>query len=135
MLRYGKTSQNAISAISCLAEIYDGGATRINSQDIATKRKLPKPLVAKLLVVLSQAGLVEGVPGPRGGYWLAKDPKEISLAEIVRQFEKSTRGLACPFGPDWCGNGDPCPLHDQLERLDRELGDYLEHTTLAVFQK
>lgn len=40
----------------------------------------------------------------------------------------------CPFGPDWCGNGEPCPLHDQLVELDGNLMSFLERTSLAVFE-
>lgn len=135
MFRYGKTAQNAISAMSYLAEVYDEGETRLSSLDIARKRSLPKPLVAKLLVVLSQAGYVDGAPGPKGGYSLAVNPKVITLMDIVSQFEKSTDRLRCPFGPDWCGNQDPCPMHDELVQIDNRLTEFLEKTTLAVFRE
>ena len=133
MLKYGKTAQNAISAMSYLAEVYDGGTTKLSSGDIAEHRKLPQTLVAKLLVVLSQAGLVDSTRGPHGGYWLAKEPDRIRLLDIVAQFEKTGDRLQCPFGPGWCGNGDPCPLHDKLVELDEQMSDFLSETTLAVF--
>lgn len=133
MLKYGKTAQNAISAMSYLAEVYDGGVTKLSSGDIAERRKLPQTLVAKILVVLSQASLVDGTRGPGGGYWLAKSPEQIKLNDIVLQFEKAGDHLQCPFGPGWCGNGDPCPLHDKLAELDAQMSDFLECTTLDVF--
>lgn len=135
MLKYGKTAQNAISAMSCLAEVYDGGSTKLSSGDIAERRQLPQTFVAKILVELSQVGLVDGSRGPGGGYWLARRPSEISLNDIVMQFEKPGERLQCPFGPGWCGNGDPCPLHDKLAELDTQMGDFLEKTTLDVFTK
>ncbi|ADE53098.1 RrF2 family transcriptional regulator [Coraliomargarita akajimensis] len=134
MFKYGKTAQNAISAMSYLAKVYDGGETKISSKEIAEERQLPQTLVAKLLVTLSQAGLVDGARGPNGGYWLAKAPKDIVLYDIVRLFEKGGSGAMCPFGPDWCGNGEPCPLHDQLVELDGNLMSFLERTSLAVFE-
>ncbi len=134
MLKYGKTAQNAISAMSYLAEVYDAGQTKLSSKDIAERRKLPQTLVAKLLVTLSQAGLVEGTRGPKGGYWLAKEPSEIVLYDIVVLFEKTGDRMMCPFGPGWCGNQEPCPLHDQLIELDDQLMRFLEETNLAVFE-
>lgn len=133
MIRYGKTAQNAISAMSRLAEVYDEGKTRLSSMDIAQRRNLPKPIVAKMLVVLSQAGLVKGAPGPNGGYSLARHPSKISLFDIVSLFERSEDRLQCPFGPDWCGNNDPCPLHDDLYEMDQRLTHFLENTRLDVF--
>ncbi len=132
MFRYGKTAQNAVSAMSYLAEVYPDGS-RLSSLDIATKRGLSKPLVAKLLVVLSQSGLVDGAPGPRGGYALSRDPSKISLLEIVSLFEKMEDRSMCPFGPDWCGTGDPCPLHDQLVSLNDQMYQFLAGTKLDAF--
>lgn len=135
MIKYGKTAQNAISAMSFLAEAYDGGDKRVSSLDIAKARQLPKPIVAKLLVVLSQAGFISGAPGPKGGYSLAKDPDKITLHEIVDQFEKTDDTIMCPFGPNWCGKKEPCPLHDELVDMQNKLSTFLYNTTLKVFQQ
>lgn len=135
MIKYGKTAQNAISAMSFLAEVYDGGHSRVSSPDIATKRQISKPLVAKLLVALSQADLVNGAPGPKGGYSLAKAPSEITLHEIVDLFEKTDERISCPFGPDWCGNKEPCPLHHKIAAIESSINSFLCDTTLGVFQK
>ena len=98
MLRCGKTAQTAISAMSLLAERFAGGETRLSSEDVASNRNLPKPLVAKVLTILSTAGLVNGTRGPGGGYWLAKSPEAITLADITGRFEREFEGILCPFG-------------------------------------
>lgn len=134
MLKYGKTSQNAISAISYLAQHYKGESSKlVSSLDIAEDRELPKPLVAKLLTVLSQTGIVKGAPGPRGGYRLAKDPAEISLKSVIDVFEKNSDCLQCPYGPKYCGKNDPCPLHDKLEGMAKMFTHFIENTTFAEF--
>jgi len=133
MIKYGKTAQNAISAMSYLAEVYDGGRTRLSSRDIAAHRKIAQPLVAKILVILSQGDLVFGAPGPLGGYWLSKAPDAITLDHIVNLFERAEDRLQCPFGPDWCGNGAPCPLHDKLLGLNEQFSGFLAGTRLDVF--
>jgi len=120
--------------MSFLAEAYDGDK-RVSSLDIAKSRQLPKPLVAKLLVVLSQAGFITGAPGPKGGYSLAKNPNEITLHEIVSQFEKTSDTIMCPFGPNWCGNKEPCPLHNEIVDMQDRLSTFLRNTTLQVFQQ
>ncbi|MHB1157887.1 MAG: RrF2 family transcriptional regulator [Phycisphaerales bacterium] len=133
MIRYGKTTQAAISAMSRLAEVYDDAQTRLSSTDIAEKRRLSRPLVAKLLTVLSRAGLVVGSTGPGGGYALGRPPKQITLFDIAEVFERTEDQLMCPFGPTWCGNGAPCPLHDQLTALNNRVVEFLQGTTLDVF--
>ena len=135
MLKYGKTTQTAISAISVLAECFDGGKTKLSSHQIAGKRNLPQPLVAKLLVTLSRSGLVQGTRGPGGGYWLAKDPGETFLVEIVELFEMDQERIYCPFGPGYCPNEKPCPVHDQLWAIDQQFEQFLSGTKLSVFLK
>ncbi len=132
-MRFGKTAQTAISVMSVLAEHHGDAEIMLSSAAIAQARDLSQPLVAKLLTVLSTAKLVDGARGPGGGYWLARPPAEISLHDIVALFERPDKALMCPFGPNWCGNGEPCPMHDTLLRLGEEWDTYLTSTTLQVF--
>jgi len=135
MIRFGKTAQTAIAAMSLLAEVYDGGTTKLSSQEIAERRGLPQPVVAKVLTIVSSLGLVDGTRGPGGGYWLKRPPEKISLLDIVEEFERSDAQIMCPFGPNWCGHGEPCPMHDSLLRMDQQWMAYLRETLLSVFQK
>jgi Rrf2 family iron-sulfur cluster assembly transcriptional regulator len=122
--------------MSYLAEVYDSGEERpISSAEIAQTRNMPAPLAAKLLSEVSSAGLALGTTGPGGGYRLAKPPEEICLADIVWIFERKEQEYPCPFGPGWCGNKNPCPLHDDFEKLESSAERFLMETTLAVFVK
>ena len=134
MTPYGKTAQNAIAAMSLMAEVYhDDPPVRLSSLQIAEQRKLMKPVVAKVLTVLSQAGLVTGSPGPKGGYRLARSPDEISLFDISILFDRLEESLICPLGKEWCGNGPQCPLHDELKELRENTNRFLQENTLALF--
>ncbi len=132
MTPYGKTAQNAIAAMSRLAEAY-AEKHLLSSIDIARDRHLAQTLVAKLLTMLSQAGLVVGERGPGGGYRLALAPGKISLFDIVSVFERMENRIVCPFGPEWCGNKDPCPLHDTYVQFDEQFDSFLKQTKLNVF--
>ena len=134
MIRFGKTAQTAISALSLLAEIYDKGETKLSSTDIAERRGLPQPVVAKVLTIVSSLGLVDGTRGPGGGYWLKRPPGKITLLEIVEEFERQDTVVMCPFGPSWCGHGKPCPMHDTLIQMDEQWRSYLHTTTLGIFR-
>ncbi|MFA6961914.1 MAG: Rrf2 family transcriptional regulator [Opitutaceae bacterium] len=134
MIRFGKTAQTALSAMSLLAEVYDGGKTKLSSSEIAERRELPQPVVAKVLTIVSSLGLVDGTRGPGGGYWLKKEPDKITLLDIVEEFERQDDRIMCPFGPNWCGKGEPCPMHDSLLAIDANWTAYLKGTRLSVFQ-
>jgi Rrf2 family iron-sulfur cluster assembly transcriptional regulator len=134
MFRYGKLARQAVSAMSYLAERHGPDAAAISSAEVGRARGIPGALAAKLLSEAAAAGLVRGVTGPGGGYRLARRPEEICLGEIVGMFERPGEGSPCPFGPGWCGHGNPCPLHDDFHRLEEDGLRFLRETTLAVFQ-
>lgn len=135
MTPYGKVAQAAISSASLLAEHYSAeGAKRLNSREIAERRRLSQAIVGKVLTTLSQVGIVTGSPGPGGGYTLARAPRLITLSEVVAPFDRMDDTLMCPFGSGWCGTGPQCPLHQQLDRLRCQIADFLTKTTLASFQ-
>lgn len=129
-----KTTQNAIAAMSRLAELYEQPDQLCSSRDIAESRNLPVPIVAKILTELSRGGLITGSPGPGGGYRLARPPGDISLRDVVDLFEREPE-TACPYGPGWCGTGEPCPLHNSMMAMQHIIDEYLAHTTFASFQK
>ncbi len=135
MLKIGKLAQQAIAAASYLAERYDEMGSRVSAAEIADARSLPRPVVAKVLAQMSLHGLTTGTTGPTGGYRLARVPKAISLFDIVEAFERIDLRPMCPFGPDWCGNGDPCPLHDSITNASEHVADFLKTQHLGPFAK
>ncbi|MCG8527443.1 MAG: Rrf2 family transcriptional regulator [Opitutales bacterium] len=135
MICYGKTASNAISAISYLAEIHETEQPKAGSKEISKNREIPKPLVAKILTILSTGKLVKGTPGPNGGYTLAKEPTEIRLIDIVTLFERLDDKVSCPFGPEWCGDGPICPLHEDMVKLREQTIEFLTRTTLELFTR
>jgi Rrf2 family protein len=134
MTPYGKTAQTAIAAVSRLAEVYDPDKrVKLNSADIADRRNLPQPVVAKVLTILSQAGIVSGSPGPGGGYWLAREPAKISLFDVVDLFERLDDNVSCPFGPQYCGTGPHCPMHFDMLKIMDQVATFLKSTTFERF--
>jgi Rrf2 family transcriptional regulator, iron-sulfur cluster assembly transcription factor len=130
MFAYGQTSANAIAVMSYLAAV---PGRRVGSSQVAEQRGISKALTAKLLTQLAAAGLVDGQPGPHGGYTLAKEAKEISLWAIASLFEQLDPPTLCAFGRGWCGKGDPCPLHDTIHAMVDSNRRFMEETRLSVF--
>ncbi|MFA7342710.1 MAG: Rrf2 family transcriptional regulator [Terrimicrobiaceae bacterium] len=130
MFIYGKTSANAIAVMSFLAA---EPKKRAGSGEIAKARGISRALTAKLLTQLAAAGLVSGQPGPGGGYTLAKPARTICLLDIASLFEQIEPPSLCPFGHDWCGKGDPCPLHNMISGMIDSNRSFMKKTSLAIF--
>jgi Rrf2 family iron-sulfur cluster assembly transcriptional regulator len=56
----------------------------VAAKALAARHKLPARHLEPLLQGLVHAGILNGVRGPRGGYELAREPRRISVGEIVR---------------------------------------------------
>lgn len=134
MFTYSKLAQAGIAAVSYLAEIADEERLA-GSAEIAIARKLSRQSVAKVLTLLSRADIVAGTPGPTGGYRLARPTADLSLLDVVKVFEDPEARVMCPFGPDWCGNGPQCPLHDTLLDLHRRVLERLAAESFDQFCK
>ena len=134
MFTYSKLAQGGIAAVSYLAAV--AGEKRLaGSAEIAEDRQLSRQLVAKILTLLSGAGLVEGKSGPAGGYQLARPAAEITLLDVVRIFEDPEERVMCPFGPHWCGVGPKCPLHETFFEMQQQALQRLALESFAQFEK
>ena len=131
---YGKATETAVAALSRLAEVYDGGTTRLSAAEIADSRGLQRPFVSKVLSTLSQGGLVEGTRGPGGGFTFALHPREVTLHQVYCLFESKHESTTCPIGGGVCGSGDKCPLHDRLAEVRRATDKLLHKTTFDSFR-
>lgn len=55
----------------------------LQAKTIALRQGIPYRFIEHILQVLKRAGIVRSLRGAQGGYTLAQDPDQISLAELV----------------------------------------------------
>ena len=125
-------SAHAISVMGMLAA---SQKRRLGSGEIARDRNISQALTSKLLAQLATGGLVDGRPGPGGGYKLAKSPSVICLLDIIMIFENMSGSNKCPLGNDCCDEDNPCPLRKPLSEMNNENRKFLEATRLSVFSE
>ena len=126
-----RISAKADYAIRAAAELAAAGGGPVKGTQLATAQDIPQKFLENILADLRQAGLVRSRRGAEGGYWLAKDAAEISLADIIRAVEgplASVRGRR-PEEVDYPGAAA------QLQRVwiavRSNLRGVVEHVTLA----
>jgi Rrf2 family protein len=91
-----KLSEGVEAAIHCAATLagVEGGATMPGSA-LAEQFGLSASYLAKHLNALTAAGVLESVPGPAGGYRLARAAERISLLDIVQAVEGPQPAFRC----------------------------------------
>ena len=62
----------------------------LQAKTIASRQGIPYRFIEQILQVLKQAGIVRSLRGAQGGYTLARDPSQISLAELVNSMNGVT---------------------------------------------
>jgi Rrf2 family protein len=83
----------ALKTILDLTFHYERKAVRI--EEIAQRQDIPKKFLEQILLKLKQGGFVASKRGPGGGYYLTRDPKDISLGEVIRFIEGPIAPIGC----------------------------------------
>ncbi len=83
-----KLSTRSTYGMRALVELaLAAGQGPLSAALIAKRQDLSVAYLEQLLHRLKRQGVVKSVRGPRGGYLLAKDPHQITMADVVRVLE------------------------------------------------
>ena len=114
------------------------GRRCLSAARLAEYHGVPAPYLAKHLQAMSRAGLVQTVPGPRGGYRLARPPEAITALDVVVAVEGPGPPFVCteirrqgPTAlPDACYRV-ACGVHRAMNRAEDAYRAALGATTVA----
>ena len=115
-----------MAALAQLPEGAHAGAARI-ARDIGA----PPNYLGKLLQARARAGLVQSQKGLGGGFCLARDPRHISLFDVLEPLEHVSRWSGCILGRPGCSDRDPGAAHDRWQKVRNAYLDLLTRTSIA----
>ncbi len=99
--------------------------------DIAEATSIPLPTVQKVLKQLGRDGLLRSVRGARGGYALAVDPAEVTVARVIRCIEGPPALTACSIpGHHSCGDQPHCAVSNHWPVLNAAVVAALEAVSI-----
>jgi Rrf2 family protein len=109
------------------------GEGPILRKEIAARQEISSQYLSRLMVKLKQAGLVDSVKGPGGGYMLTRDATQIRAIDVLRGVEETVTPVFCVDAEQefTCPRVDGCPTHWLWKRLDQAIYDVLDSVTLA----
>jgi FeS assembly SUF system regulator len=128
MFRMAKLTDYGIVLLTQFAARQD--STPMTAREIAASAKLPLPTVGKLLKQLSHNGLLSSQRGTKGGYSLAREAREITVAQIIEALE-GPLGLTECQAPGVCGQERFCAVKPNWLVINRTVRDALSNVTLA----
>lgn len=86
--------------------------------------------IVKVIQELSRQGFVQARRGRGGGSILARDPKSISVSEVINTFEGPPALLECIRSSNVCAIENGCRLKGVLAEAQRRMMEYLETVTV-----
>lgn len=92
-MKLGDGVEQAIHSVSMLAGLSEGGV--LSAAALAEFHGVSTSYLLKHLQSLSSAGIVATVPGPKGGYRLARATDKITLLDIVLAVEGPQPAFRC----------------------------------------
>lgn len=129
-----KKTSYAMLALAVLAREYDKKPLSIGT--IAKSEHIPQRFLEGILLTLKNEGILDSTRGKNGGYYLLRNPEEVSLLDVVICFEGSVSMLACACENfhkpcEFCKDESICPIRRTFSEIYRQTIEILRKTTLT----
>jgi Rrf2 family transcriptional regulator, iron-sulfur cluster assembly transcription factor len=105
------------------------GRGPVTLAQISARQKISLSYLEQLFGKLRRHNLVESVRGPGGGYCLARDMAQVSVADIIVAVDEPIDATQCG-GKENCHDDQKCLTHDLWAALNERIFEYLESVSL-----
>jgi Rrf2 family protein len=122
----------AVRAVLYLAQL--DPHERASTAQIAREQKIPPTFLAKIISLLSAAGIVHAARGAHGGVRLARTADDISVLEVVEAIDGPIRLNECVGVPQACPVSDVCPIQQVWCTVQANLVERLAATRFGQFR-
>lgn len=119
----------ALRALAELAAVQRDGP--VKRELLAVAQDIPAAFLENILLDLRKAGILRSVRGQQGGFMFARDPKEVSLAEVIRAIEGPLANVKGIRPEDTAYTGPAEALQKVWIAVRANLRAVLETTTVA----
>jgi len=116
----------AVRAVLYLARMEPN--QRAATSQVAQEQHIPPSFLAKIISQLSIAGLLHTSRGARGGVTLAREPKDVTLLEVIEAIDGPIMLNECVAENSICTFDEECPLRPVWCEAQEELVTRLKNT-------
>jgi Rrf2 family protein len=103
----------------------------VYKRDICAAEDVTPAFLTKILQPLIKCGIVASQRGVGGGFYLAKDPSEITLFDIIASQEGPLYINQCLIDKDSCARQTSCPVHGVWAEIRENFSSILRNYTFA----
>ena len=106
-----------------------------SAADVSTATGIAPPTVSKLLKSLARAKLVSSTRGANGGYRLARDPSDVSAADVIDALEGPVSITECSAHDSHCDFEQVCSVGNAWRRINLAIRQALQEVSLSDLLK
>jgi len=137
-MKLSKKSEYGLRALLELTLVH--GTTTVQRHDIAARQHIPLEFLEQILLALKRAGLLSSRRGMKGGYTLIKQPRDITLGQVIRILDGPLAPIGCVSKTAYqkCNdcpyaNKAQCPVQHVMGTVRDAIAGILDNYTLADF--
>lgn len=93
-MRISYKGDYALKAILELSLRY-GRSDAVSIAEIASSGDMPEKFLEQILLILKRGNFVKSKRGIKGGFYLARHPREITVGDVIRFIEGPTEPISC----------------------------------------
>jgi Rrf2 family iron-sulfur cluster assembly transcriptional regulator len=130
-MQFTKAEEYGMFGVLYLAEKDRSVVTPLS--EISQAQQIPEKFLAKIFQSLSKAGIVRSHRGVRGGFTLSRDPREITIKEVLETIQGPYFLMKCLQDKDACIRRPEefCALREVLMIGQKKLISVFEQYSLA----
>ncbi len=128
-MRLTRAGEYAIRCIMYLSSI--GKGNLVSKKEIASKCAIPTHFLSKIAQELQKARILEIKQGPKGGFILTKDPKNLTLLEVIEAIIGEIYLNDCIAHPNQCEASSKCAVHKVWNKARTQLRNTLNTVTFS----
>jgi Rrf2 family protein len=103
--------------------------------EISEEYKIPRSFLAKILQKLVKAKIVRSYRGVKGGFSLARQPREISMLDVIEAIEGKLCLNICVTDKKKCNFSKHCPVNPVWCSIQARFGDMLKKMNFEELAK
>ena len=132
-MHFALETDYAVRMVAILADATLDGVRSMGAAALAEAACIPKPTALKVLRLLKDKGIIHSSIGVNGGYYLAREPKDITLADVLEALEGKIEISRCLCESYDCSrtgaDHESCKFHRLFRSINDKLLDELSVVT------
>jgi Rrf2 family cysteine metabolism transcriptional repressor len=130
MIRLSTKGRYGTRLMLNLAQHYNNGEESVILKDVSDEEEISIRYLEQIIIPLKINKLVKSIRGAGGGYFLARDPSEIKLSEVLHALEGSCCLVECVEDGDFCNRMPICTTYEIWKEASNLLKNYFERITI-----